>query len=515
MDLNFSSPKKFNGISLEDSGDLVVFKDIENTPKTKMNDRYTKTVENSPLKDAYIKPKKLEIDIKHNIENYNTQPTHRKYMSRIPLSPANECISLKKTLFKKIEPPSMLTQRASSVSPSRTIGRRTFLTEEKNPIFPLNSEQFLKEFANGISEAEKREIIGYGTVYYFNAKYSKSKYNPIAREDFDVIIGDHVKYRYEILEYLGSGTFGRVLKCFDHKLDEPVAIKIMKKNPKHQKQGESEAKFLEILQRADPEDSKNIIRMKERFMFRGYFCIVTELFSINLYQFLRKNSFQGVSMTLLKRIAIQLLIALKHIHSQGLIHCDIKPENVLLKQEGKSSIKIIDFGNACEKNLVFHTYVQSRIYRSPEVVLGRKYNCKIDIWSLGCMLVELYQGTPLFPCENEQDLLRRIVIAIGLPSVSFLRSCSRKNIYFTPDYKLIRVKENKRSYCPSPRTLLQILEGADSDFSSFIERCLTWDPQDRITAEEALSHQWINPNKEQITPLRKTRSRFFSETHKF
>lgn len=105
------------------------------------------------------------------------------------------------------------------------------------------------------------------------------------------------------------------------------------------------------------------------------------------------------------------------------------------------------------------------------------------------MLVELYQGTPLFPCENEQDLLKRIVFAIGQPSHLFLNTCSRKNLYFTSDCKLIKLKEKGISYMPPPRSLGDTLEGADPDFVDFINRCLQWDPRERITAEEAILHK--------------------------
>ncbi len=86
-----------------------------------------------------------------------------------------------------------------------------------------------------------------------------------------------------------------------------------------------------------------------------------------------------------------------------MIHCDLKPENILLKQANKSGIKIIDFGSSCLWNQRIYTYIQSRFYRAPEIILGIPYTCAIDMWSFGCILAELYSGYPLFPGESETD----------------------------------------------------------------------------------------------------------------
>ncbi len=83
------------------------------------------------------------------------------------------------------------------------------------------------------------------------------------------------------------------------------------------------------------------------------------------------------------------------------MHCDLKPENILLKNIKKSGLKIIDFGSSCFEFERMYTYIQSRFYRSPEVILGLAYGMPIDMWSFGCILAELYVGFPLFPGENE------------------------------------------------------------------------------------------------------------------
>ena len=139
--------------------------------------------------------------------------------------------------------------------------------------------------------------------------------------------------------------------------------------------------------------------------FRKHLVITFELFSINLYEFIQNNGFKGVSLSLIRRFAIQILQALKYLKEQRIIHCDLKPENILLKSEDKSGIKIIDFGSSCFINSRIYTYIQSRFYRAPEIILGIPYTPGIDMWSFGCILVELFTGRALFPGESEAEQL--------------------------------------------------------------------------------------------------------------
>ncbi len=91
-------------------------------------------------------------------------------------------------------------------------------------------------------------------------------------------------------------------------------------------------------------------------------------------------------------ITRQCLEALEFIHGLGLIHCDLKPENILVKSYSRCEIKVIDLGSSCFQTDHLCSYVQSRSYRAPEVILGLPYDQKIDMWSLGCILAELCSG---------------------------------------------------------------------------------------------------------------------------
>jgi dual specificity protein kinase YAK1 len=143
--------------------------------------------------------------------------------------------------------------------------------------------------------------------------------------------------------------------------------------------------------------------------------LVFELLSVNLYELIKQNQFRGLSTTLVRVFAQQLLNGLALLNKARLIHCDLKPENILLKNLESPIIKIIDFGSACDERQTVYTYIQSRFYRSPEVLLGLPYSSAIDMWSLGCIVVELFLGLPLFPGSSEYNQVSRIVEMLGNP----------------------------------------------------------------------------------------------------
>lgn len=206
-------------------------------------------------------------------------------------------------------------------------------------------------------------------------------------------------------------------------------------------------------------------------------------------------------MGLVKRFAHQILTALNLLSEHNIIHCDLKPENILLKQPDKSGIRVIDLGSSCFVNEKVYSYIQSRFYRAPEVILGLEYGLPIDMWSTGCILAELYTGRPLFPGENELDQLACIMQLLGVPSKQYLDRCSRKKQFFDRyDHprKAINSKGKKRK--PNSLTFTEALKRSDydtfdRDFGDFISKCLTWEPSKRMTPEQALNHPWIKTTK--------------------
>lgn len=139
---------------------------------------------------------------------------------------------------------------------------------------------------------------------------------------------------------IGKGSFGQVVKAYDHKKQEHVALKMVRNEKRFHRQAQEEVKILRKLREQDKDDTMNIIHMFDSFTFRNHMCITFELLGINLYELIKKNKFQGFSMQLVKKFAHSLLQCLDVLYKNRIIHCDMKPENVLLKQQGRSGIKV-------------------------------------------------------------------------------------------------------------------------------------------------------------------------------
>lgn len=122
--------------------------------------------------------------------------------------------------------------------------------------------------------------------------------------------------------------------------------------------------------------------------------------------------------------------ALDYIHSLKLIHCDLKPENIVIKSYSRCEIKVIDFGSSCFISDHLTTYIQSRSYRAPEVILGCSYDYRIDIWSVGAILAEMLTGYVLFQNDSIATMLARITGILGPFPESVLSSGRGINISF-------------------------------------------------------------------------------------
>jgi dual specificity tyrosine-phosphorylation-regulated kinase 2/3/4 len=358
----------------------------------------------------------------------------------------------------------------------------------------------LRKCSAMLTDYEQSEILEYKLIYFLGILSNKLQPNSSepnhgyddSKNYYKIIPGDHIAYRYEVLSVIGSGSFGQVAKCFDHKHKEEVALKVIRNRRNFHKQGVVEVRVLEKLRESDSKREFNCIHTKGSFVFRQHLVISFELLSINLYEFLKFNRFEGLSLSLARRFVTQILQCLKHLKDMEIIHCDLKPENILLKQAHKSSVKVIDFGSSCFKHERIYTYIQSRFYRAPEIMLGVPYGTPIDMWSLGCIAAELHIGYPLFPGENEQQQLLRIVEVIGVPPEEVLATASRRSQFFNASGEPNVVPDSKgTTRTPMSRSLSRMLNSQDELFLDFVRRCLVWNPTDRLTPEAALRHSWI------------------------
>uniref|UniRef100_A0A8C6U240 non-specific serine/threonine protein kinase n=1 Tax=Neogobius melanostomus TaxID=47308 RepID=A0A8C6U240_9GOBI len=333
-----------------------------------------------------------------------------------------------------------------------------------------------------------------------------------------------VSSTYEVLEFLGRGTFGQVAKCWKRGTNEIVAIKILKNHPSYARQGQIEVGILNRLS-AENADEYNFVRSYECFQHKGHTCLVFEMLEQNLYDFLKHSKFSPLPLRHIRPILQQVATALMKLKSLGLIHADLKPENIMLVDPLRQPyrVKVIDFGSASHvSKAVCSTYLQSRYYRAPEIILGLPFCEAIDMWSLGCVIAELFLGWPLYPGASEYDQIRYISQTQGLPAEYLLSAGTKTSRFFNkgPDssYPLwrlktpaehememgIKSKEARKYIFNCLDDMMQVnlsshLEGTDMlaekadrrEFIDLLKRMLRLDADKRITPTKTLGHPFV------------------------
>ncbi|XP_045545458.1 homeodomain-interacting protein kinase 3 isoform X6 [Salmo salar] len=305
-----------------------------------------------------------------------------------------------------------------------------------------------------------------------------------------------MKNTYEVLDFLGRGTFGQVVKCWKRGTGEVVAVKILKNHPSYARQGQIEVGILARLS-GENADEHNLVRAFECFQHRSHTCLVFEMLEQNLYDFLKQNKFSPLPLKVIRPVLQQVATALRKLKTMGLIHADLKPENIMLVDPVRQPyrVKVIDFGSASHvSKAVCSTYLQSRYYRAPEIILGLPFCEAIDMWSLGCVIAELFLGWPLYPGAQEYDQIRYISQTQGLPGEHLLNVGTKTARFFCREsdspYSAWRLKVN----------LVMNLEGSDllaekvdrREFVGLLKRMLWIDAEKRIAPVEALSHSFMS-----------------------
>jgi serine/threonine protein kinase len=362
--------------------------------------------------------------------------------------------------------------------------------------------------------------------YSLKVVYDREKTGFEESKEFQIVINSVIAGRYQVMEFLGQAAFSKAIQCLDLVTKQPVCLKIIENNKDYFDQSIDEIKLLKYISCNSDVDEHNVLRVLDYFYHKEHLFIVTELLRDNLYEFSRYNreNEEELYFTVgrLQRVAFQILTGLEYIHGLHLIHCDLKPENVLIKSYSRCEVKIIDFGSSCYIHDHLSSYVQSRSYRAPEVILGCKYDYRIDIWSLGCIIAELCTGNVLFQNDSVQGLLARVIGILGPIPEDMLERGRHVNNYFTNERLLYQqpsddkkskgnehlndemvelIKQHRKSkpkvqlIVPKRSSLKARLKTDDAMFLDFVKCVLQVDKDRRPTAKEALQHPWITECK--------------------
>jgi serine/threonine-protein kinase PRP4 len=328
--------------------------------------------------------------------------------------------------------------------------------------------------------------------------------------------GDMLLERYMVLAFQGRGVFSTVLRVRDIKSDDEqseLVIKVMRNQETMTKAGLKEVEYLNILSKRDPNNRQHVIRMLSHFFHGEHLCLVFEPMNRNLREVLKKFGSVGLNLEAVRSFARQLFVALRHLQQCNILHGDIKPDNILV-DDSMQVIKVCDFGTAgfideCE----ITPLLVSRFYRAPEIMLGCPYDEMVDMWSVGCVLFELYTAQVLFPGADNNDMLRRIQQAKGgishkmvrkgqfssehfdLESGEFLssRTDTHSGLMLVDKIRFTKPTHSIRNMC--------MAHASDSDhkeavlLADLLDKIFMINPRARITVDQALLHPFIRGYK--------------------
>ncbi|XVF89224.1 hypothetical protein PTKIN_Ptkin19aG0112800 [Pterospermum kingtungense] len=336
-------------------------------------------------------------------------------------------------------------------------------------------------------------------------------------------LGENLTPRSKIASVVG--TFGRVLECWDRQTREYVAIKVVRSIRKYRDAAMIEVDILQHLAKNDKGTSR-CVQIRNWFDYRNHICIVFEKLGPSLFDFLKRNKYCPFPVDLVREFGRQLLESVAYMHDLRLIHTDLKPENILLASSEyvklpsckrsssdemhfrclpkSSAIKLIDFGSTAFDNQNHSSIVSTRHYRAPEIILGLGWSYPCDLWSVGCILIELCTGEALFQTHENLEHLAMMERVLGpIPEHMIRRANRGAEKYFRRGTRLnwpegAVSRESIRAVKKLDRLknmVSQHVESSRHSLGDLLEGLLTYDPSQRLTAHQALNHPFFkNPS---------------------
>ncbi|KAJ6143466.1 hypothetical protein N7471_002919 [Penicillium samsonianum] len=332
---------------------------------------------------------------------------------------------------------------------------------------------------------------------------------------YAVRLGELINGRYHVHQNLGKGMFSSVVRATDTQTGGLVAVKIIRQNAIMRKAGMKEIGILEQLQEADPQNKMHLIKFDRYFDHKGHLCMVFENLSMDLREVLKKFGRDvGLNLRAVRAYGQQIFLGLCLLRKCNILHADLKPDNLLVNEQ-RNILKVCDLGSASSvSDNEITPYLVSRFYRAPEIILGIPYDYAIDVWSIGCTLFELYTGKILFTGRNNNQMLRSIMECRGKYPPKLLRRGTLSPHHFDEMLNFHSVEEDKitgRLHTKivdfkkptrdlKTRLMAQGTRGMpDTEvkeltmFLDLLDRCLSLNPEKRITPAEALKHPFLAP----------------------
>lgn len=286
--------------------------------------------------------------------------------------------------------------------------------------------------------------------------------------------------RYEKGECVGEGTYGVVNRARCKETGQTVALKKVRLD--HEDEGVPGTAIREICLLKELRHT-NIVALLDVLCQPTQLYLVFEYLDYDLKKFMKSHN-GDLTMQQVKSFSYQLLNGVAYCHSHRVLHRDLKPQNLLLNNDG--IMKIADFGLARAFSIPVKTYTHEVVtlwYRAPEILLGqRQYATPVDLWSVGCIIAEMCTGMALFPGDSEIDTIFKIFRTLGTPNENVWPGISQLPD-FKPTFPQWRVDLRVR--------LKEICKRMDPVGLDLLVSLLTYDPVERITAIQALSHPWF------------------------
>lgn len=280
-------------------------------------------------------------------------------------------------------------------------------------------------------------------------------------------------------EKIGEGTYGVVYKAKDRRDGTYVALKKIRFDSDEEGVPSTAIREISLLKELDHE---NVVGLKEIVYHDGKLYLVFEYLNQDLKRYMETAPPSGMSPRHVRSFLEQMVKGVKFCHSHRILHRDLKPQNLLISLDG--TLKLADFGLARAFGLPVRSYTHEVVtlwYRAPEILLGaRHYSTPVDVWSIGCIFVELVTKHPLFPGDSEIDQIFRIFRTFGTPNDE-----TWPGVTSLPDFK--------QSFPVWPAQRLdELVPTLDANGVDLLKKMLFYEPRKRITAKGALMHPYFS-----------------------